>query len=208
MRATESNDTILDHTFIPDEYVALVCPAGFGGAGLFQVAIFAWGLLGFATVYRSIAQRAYDETVRRMHRRTSVALTRSMAYHPGVQHEVAEMRIALEAIDGYLGRVIDDWSNHVDHGMEWPLKILAAKYFTVNQAWQVVDSALDLSGGSGIFTRDRMQQLFRGRAARPDPPGQLAADARSRRQAQPRDQPRRAAPLGLSATRRPAKHRS
>ena len=45
--------------------------------------------------------------------------------------------------------------------MEWPLKILAAKYFTVNQAWQVVDSALDLSGGSGIFTRDRMQQLFR-----------------------------------------------
>jgi alkylation response protein AidB-like acyl-CoA dehydrogenase len=161
MRATESNDTILDHTFIPDEYVALVCPAGFGGAGMFQVAIFAWGLLGFATVYRSIAQRAYDETVRRMHRRTSVALTRSMAYHPGVQHEVAEMRIALEAIDGYLGRVIDDWSNHVDHGMEWPLKILAAKHFTVNQAWQVVDSALDLSGGSGIFTRDRMQQMFR-----------------------------------------------
>ena len=33
MRATESNDTILDHTFIPDEYVALVCPAGFAGAG-------------------------------------------------------------------------------------------------------------------------------------------------------------------------------
>ena len=96
-----------------------------------------------------------------MHRRTSVALTRSMAYHPGVQHEVAEMRIALEAIDGYLGRMIDDWSNHVDHGMEWPLKILAAKHFTVNQAWQVVDSALDLSGGSGIFTRDRMQQMFR-----------------------------------------------
>ena len=201
MRATESNDTILDHTFIPDEYVALVCPAGFGGAGMFQVAIFAWGLLGFATVYRSIAQRAYDETVRRMHRRTSVALTRSMAYHPGVQHEVAEMRIALEAIDGYLGRVIDDWSNHVDHGMEWPLKILAAKYFTVNQAWQVVDSALDLSGGSGIFTRDRMQQMFRDARLGRIHPGQLAADARSRRQAQPRDQPRRAAPLGLSRAR-------
>ena len=51
MRATESNDTILDHTFVPDEHVALVCPAGFAGAGMFQVAIFAWGLLGFATVY-------------------------------------------------------------------------------------------------------------------------------------------------------------
>jgi alkylation response protein AidB-like acyl-CoA dehydrogenase len=161
MRATESNDTLLDHTFVPDERIALVCPAGFAGAGLFQVAIFAWALLGFATVYSSLAQRAYDETVRRMHRRTSIALTRSMAYHPGVQHEVAEMRISLEATEKFLGGIIDDWSNGVDHGMDWPVKILAAKYFVVNQAWSVVDRALDLSGGSGIFTRDRMEQMFR-----------------------------------------------
>ena len=33
MRATESNDTILDHMFVADEHVALVCPAGFAGAG-------------------------------------------------------------------------------------------------------------------------------------------------------------------------------
>ena len=38
MRATESNDTILDRAFVADEDVALVCPAGFGGAGLFHVA--------------------------------------------------------------------------------------------------------------------------------------------------------------------------
>ena len=42
-----------------------------------------------------------------MHERTSIALTRSMAYHPGVQHEVAEMRITLEAIDAHLEHV---WS--------------------------------------------------------------------------------------------------
>jgi alkylation response protein AidB-like acyl-CoA dehydrogenase len=161
MRATESNDTILDHTFVPDEYIALVCPAGFAGAQLFQLSIFAWGLLGFATVYRSIAQRAYDETVRKMHQRKSVALTRSMAYHPGVQHEVAEMRIALEAMDRVLDGVVSDWSNGVDHGHDWVVKIVGSKYFVVNEAWKVVDAALDLSGGSGIFTRDRMQQLFR-----------------------------------------------
>jgi alkylation response protein AidB-like acyl-CoA dehydrogenase len=118
-------------------------------------------VLGFATVYAAIAQRAYDEAVTRAHQRTSIALTRSMAYHPGVQHEIAEMRIALESIDGYLGSVIADSSNHVDNGMDWPVKILAAKHFAVNQAWQVVDSALDLSGGAGIFTRSRMQQMFR-----------------------------------------------
>ena len=52
-----------DRPFVADENVALVCPAGFAGAGLFQVAVFAWALLGFANVYTGIAQRAYDLTI-------------------------------------------------------------------------------------------------------------------------------------------------
>jgi alkylation response protein AidB-like acyl-CoA dehydrogenase len=35
--ATQSQDTVLDRAFVPDELVAVVCPAGFAGAGLFQV---------------------------------------------------------------------------------------------------------------------------------------------------------------------------
>jgi alkylation response protein AidB-like acyl-CoA dehydrogenase len=161
MRATASNDTILDRTFIPDSQVALVCPAGFAGAGPFHVALFAWALLGFAGVYAGIAQRTFDEAVACVHRRTSIALTRSMAYHPGVQHQVAEMRVALEALIAHLDRVCDDWSSGIDHGMEWPLKLVACKYAVVNQAWSVVDAAFDLSGGAGIFKRSRFEQLFR-----------------------------------------------
>ena len=161
MRATMSNDTILDRTFVPDEAVTLVCPAGFAGAGLFHVALFGWALLGFAAVYLSIARRAYDETVAKVHDRTSVALTRSMAYHPGVQHDVAEMRIHLEAINAHLDRVCDDWANGVDHGGDWPTKIVACKYDVVTRAFAVVDTALDLTGGSGIFKRSRIEQLFR-----------------------------------------------
>ena len=161
MRATMSNDTILDRTFVPDEAVTLVCPAGFAGAGLFHVALFGWALLGFAAVYSSIARRAYDETVAKVHDRTSVALTRSMAYHPGVQHDVAEMRIHLEAINAHLDRVCDDWANGVDHGGDWPTKIVACKYDVVTRAFAVVDTALDLTGGSGIFKRSRIEQLFR-----------------------------------------------
>ena len=161
MRATMSNDTILDRTFVPDEAITLVCPAGFAGAGLFHVALFGWALLGFAAVYSSIARRAYDETVAKVHDRTSVALTRSMAYHPGVQHDVAEMRIHLEAINAHLDRVCDDWANGVDHGGDWPTKIVACKYDVVTRAFAVVDTALDLTGGSGIFKRSRIEQLFR-----------------------------------------------
>jgi alkylation response protein AidB-like acyl-CoA dehydrogenase len=161
MRATMSHDTILDRAFVPDEATVLVCPAGFAGAGLFHVALFAWALLGFGAVYSSIAHRAFDDTVVRMHERKSIALTRPMAYHPGVQHDVAEMRIHLEAIDAHLDRVCDDWANGVDHGMAWPLKIVACKHDVVTRAFAVVDTALDLSGGAGIFKRNRIEQLFR-----------------------------------------------
>jgi alkylation response protein AidB-like acyl-CoA dehydrogenase len=161
MRATQSQDTILERVFVPDEYVPLVCPAGLKGAGLFHLGIFAWGLLGFATVYSSIARRAYDLTVEALPKRTSVALTRSMAHHPEAQHLVAEMRMALEAMDPVVERVAQDWSDGVDHGMNWPVKIVSAKHFAVTQAFRVVDLALDLSGGAGIFTGNRLERLFR-----------------------------------------------
>ena len=161
MRATTSNDTVLERAFVPDEAIIRVSPAGFAGADMFHVALFAWALLGFAAVYSSIARRAHDDTVARMHQRTSIALTRSMAYHPEVQHHIAEMRIHLEAMTAHLDRVVDDWTTGVDHGMDWPVKIFACKHDVVTRAWQVVDTALDLTGGSGIFTRNRIEQLFR-----------------------------------------------
>jgi alkylation response protein AidB-like acyl-CoA dehydrogenase len=161
MRATMSNDTLFDRTFVPDEQVAVVCPAGFAGAGPFHVALFAWALLGFGNVYVGLARRIYDETIARLHKRTSLALTRPMAYHPEVQHHIAEMRMALEAADAVLERNATDWSDGVDYGTDWMVKILSAKYTAVNNAWNVADTAFDLTGGGGIFKRDRFERMFR-----------------------------------------------
>ena len=161
MRATASQDTILDRAFVPDEAVVLVCAPGFAGAGLYQVALFAWALLGFGAVYLGIARRAYDEVVAKLPKRTLATLTRSMAYHPEVQHMVADMRISLEAAEAHLDRVCDDWSTGVDHGGDWPVKIVAAKHAVVTQARSVVDTALDVSGGAGIFKSNRLEQLVR-----------------------------------------------
>ncbi len=55
MRATASQDTALQGAFVPDRYVARVVPAGFAGADLFILAIFAWALTGFANVYSGSA---------------------------------------------------------------------------------------------------------------------------------------------------------
>jgi alkylation response protein AidB-like acyl-CoA dehydrogenase len=160
MRATQSQDTILDKAFIPDELVAVVCPAGFAGAGLFHVAIFAWALLGFASIYLGAARRAFDMTVERMPTRTSVALTRSMAHHPEVQHHVAEMRMAYDAAEAMLERTVSDWASGVDHP-DWPVRLVATRQVVINNAYDIVDRALDLSGGAAAFKRNRLEQLFR-----------------------------------------------
>ena len=107
-----------------------------------------------------IAQRALDDTVTRMHDRTSIALTRSMAYHPGVQHRVAEMRMAMDTIDWSVDRVAADWAAGAAHE-DWPIRIVSMKYTATNNAFKVVDTALDLTGGSGIFKRSRLEQMFR-----------------------------------------------
>jgi alkylation response protein AidB-like acyl-CoA dehydrogenase len=161
MRATASQDTILERAFVADEHVAVVCPAGAGGAGLFHLGVFAWALVNFANIYTAIARRAYDMVVASVQTKRSIALTRPMAYHPEVQHHVAEMRMALETIEALIERVAVDWSEGADHGHDWPLQIVTAKHVAVGQAWKVVDTALDLTGGGGVFKRSRMEQLFR-----------------------------------------------
>jgi alkylation response protein AidB-like acyl-CoA dehydrogenase len=160
MRATRSDDTILDRAFIPERYVARVLPAGLAGADMFVLSIFAWALVGFGNVYYGLAKRALELTVEQMQKKTSAALTRSMAHHPHVQYNVAEMAIELEAIGAQLESVARDWSDGVQHA-DWPIKLIAAKYRAVEGAWRIVDTALEVSGGFGMFKKSELERLFR-----------------------------------------------
>ena len=49
----------------------------------------------------------------------------------------------------------------LDHGMAWPLKIVAAKHRAVESAWKVADIALELAGGFGIFAASGTERLLR-----------------------------------------------
>lgn len=159
MRATRSDDVILDDVFVEDKYIAHVVPAGQGDP--FILALFAWALLGFGAVYYGLAKRAMDITLPVLKSKTSLAVTRSMAYHPEVQHSVAEMALAFETIGPVLHKACDDWTAGVDHGATWPAKIVATKHHCVETCWKVVDTAMDLSGGTGMFKAFELERLFR-----------------------------------------------
>ena len=162
MRATRSDDTVLEGAFVPDRYVVRVLPAGLAGADLFIVALFGWVEPTFGHVYLGLARRALDLAIASVKTKTSLAqLTRTMAYHPGVQHHVSEMVLALEAAEAHVERIAEDWSNGVDHGGAWPAKLIAAKYNAVEAAQKVVDLAMELSGGAGLFKRNELERLYR-----------------------------------------------
>jgi alkylation response protein AidB-like acyl-CoA dehydrogenase len=159
MRATRSDDVILDGVFVPDRYVVRMLPPG--AADAFILGIFGWALLGFANIYCGVAQRAIDLALPAIKGKASLAVSRTMAYHPGIQHAVAEMMLAYEPIAPHIEQVAEDWSNGVDHGATWPAKIVSVKLHAVEAAWKVVDTAMELSGGAGMFRSNELERLFR-----------------------------------------------
>jgi alkylation response protein AidB-like acyl-CoA dehydrogenase len=159
MRPTRSDDTILDNVFVPDAYIARVVPAG--ALDHFVGAVFAWALINFGSIYYAVAERARDVAITAARKKTSLGVSRPMAYHPEIQHLFSEMQLTLEAIGPQLEKVAADWSNGVDHGAGWPMKIVAAKYNAVEGAKKVVDLAMTASGGAGMFKGNELERLYR-----------------------------------------------
>jgi alkylation response protein AidB-like acyl-CoA dehydrogenase len=159
MRSTRSDDTILNGVFVPDKYIARIVPAG--QADAFLLSLFAVALTGLSSVYYAIALRARDLAVEATKKKTSLAMTRSMAYHPEMQHAAAEMSLRIQAMGPQLEKVCRDWVNGVDHGAEWPALIVGMKYNVVEGAKKVVDIAMEMSGGAGYYKRNELERLYR-----------------------------------------------
>jgi alkylation response protein AidB-like acyl-CoA dehydrogenase len=162
MRATRSDDTILEGAFVPDRYIPRVVPAGLAGADLFVLGIFAWAEPTFANIYVGIAQRAVDLAIAGLKRRTSIGIGgRCLAYHPMLQHAVAEMTLTLDGMIAHVDQVAADWSEGVQHGGLWPSKLVSAKHHCVEGAKRIVDLAMDVSGGTGMFKSNELERLYR-----------------------------------------------
>ena len=163
MRATRSDDTILEGCFVPDRYVARVVPAGAAGLDAFVASVFVWALLGFGNVYYGLARHALDRTIETVKKKRSVALSRPMSCHAEVQHAIAEMVIELEAAETLLDRAAQDWADNTDPSRVSPLliRVFAAKYRAVESSWRVVDMAMELAGGFGIFREAGLERIFR-----------------------------------------------
>lgn len=159
MRATRSDDTILSGAVVPDSHIARVLPAG--SADLFVLSVFGWAEPTFGSIYVGLAKRAIDIASETAHRRKSLALSRTFAYHPEVQHNIAQMTFRLDAAEALVEKIADEWSRGVDHGGMWPAKLISAKHNAVEAAKDIVDRAMSISGGSGMFKGNELERLYR-----------------------------------------------
>jgi alkylation response protein AidB-like acyl-CoA dehydrogenase len=162
MRATRSDDTVLEGAFVPEEHVVRVIPPGFAGADDFVLATFGWFCPMIASIYTGVAQRAYDLAIATVKGKSTVAeMDRPMSYHPEIQHTVAEMAVDLEGMVAHADRIAREWTDGVDHGLAWPMKLVAAQHHCVQGAFRVVDRALDVAGGAGMSKSNELERLFR-----------------------------------------------
>jgi len=160
MRATRSDDTVLEGAFVPDKYIARVVAAGAAGADNFVVGFFTWALVGFGNIYYGLALRVREVLIEQLKTKTSIALTRPMIYHPEIQHGIAEISMDLEAMGPHVEAVATAWAEG-NVGPDWLVRLMSMKHKVVEGAFRVADRALDLSGGFGMFKKSELERLFR-----------------------------------------------
>lgn len=159
MRGTHGNDVLLEGRFAPDKGMGRTFPAG--GDDAYVVAVFAWALLGFANIYYGMAQRTCDLAVASIKAKSSLGLTGSMTYRPEVRHSIARMALTLAPVGPHLEQLAHEWSTGVDHGAEWPARIVSTKVNAVEACWKGVDLAMELAGGTDMLKVAELERLFR-----------------------------------------------
>ena len=162
MRATRSDDTILEGVFVPDRYVVRVVPAGAAGIDAFVLGLFAWALIGFGNIYYGLARRALDLTIEAVKSKRSIAPDAPDGLPRGA---AAPRRARWGWRSSRSARISIAWpttgrtaSITAPRGRPRSSRPSTTRSRTPGA---IVDLALEVAGGFGIFRRSGLEQLFR-----------------------------------------------
>lgn len=170
MRATRSDDTVLEGAFIPLERIPRIVPTGAGGMDLFLLCLYAWAISGFANVYYGVAKRALELAIESVRTKKSIAVASgTYAHHPGYQLAIADLAILCNAIEPHIDGVVDGYAASVrdaanwvpETAGRWAERIVSLKKVATEQSFQVVDGAVEIVGGFGVSKHSELERLFR-----------------------------------------------
>jgi alkylation response protein AidB-like acyl-CoA dehydrogenase len=166
MRATRSDQLILDDCWVPDSAVLFhsddIRP--------FRTAYLNWFWGSYTAVYLGLAVAAYDEIRNVVTGRQPQGYAQSLAYHPDIRRHIAIMSASLEAAQliTYRSAWLSDTQGPT---AETTAALYRAKYMVGQAVASITRTALTLGGAHGIFKGSRLEQLFRdGAIAEIQPP--------------------------------------
>jgi acyl-CoA dehydrogenase len=149
MRATGSDDIVLDGVFVPESAVSIRRPKGKWHRLFHTIVLVALPLI--YSVYLGIA-----ESARR------IALTEASARRndPALQLSAGELEIELAAARIALQRMLD-LAAAAQPSPEITNEVLMARTLLARSAIRTVELARDLAGGRGFYRRTGLERRFR-----------------------------------------------
>jgi alkylation response protein AidB-like acyl-CoA dehydrogenase len=166
MRATRSDQLILEDCAVAENAVVLRTD----DIRNFRLSYLNWFWGSYTAVYLGVAVAAYDELRRMVHARQPEGYAQSLAWHPDVRRQIAELSHDLEAarLITYRSAWLSDTQGPTP---ETTAALYRAKYAVGLAVSRITRVALTLGGAHGIFKGVRMEQLFRdGALAEIQPP--------------------------------------
>jgi alkylation response protein AidB-like acyl-CoA dehydrogenase len=162
MRATRSDSMVLDECWVSDDAVLVqvddIVPFRRQGAN--------WFWASYTPVYLGIAIAAYRAIIAIVRGRTPPGFTQSLAYHPDVRRQVAEMSVDLEA--ARLLTYHSAWLSDTEGPTRATLSAFyRAKYFVGEAVTRITRTAMTLGGAHALFKTSPLERLFRDGAVAP-----------------------------------------
>lgn len=162
MRATRSDSMVLDECWVSDDALLLrlddIVPFRRDGAN--------WFWASYTAVYLGIAVAAYRAIVETVQGRTPPGFSQSLAYHPDVRRQVAEMSVDLEAarLLTYHGAWLSDTLGPTTATLS---ALYRAKYFVGEAVTRITRTAMTLGGAHALFKSSPLERYFRDGAVAP-----------------------------------------
>ncbi|KQN70637.1 acyl-CoA dehydrogenase [Duganella sp. Leaf61] len=151
MRATGSHEVVFDNVLVPLDHAVDAAPAG--AAPDLEPALLLWMSVLLSAIYDAVARSARDWLATWLEERVPANLGAPLSSLPRFQE-------ALGQIDAWLfsNRVLIDAAANGSIASKDAFQV---KYLVTNQAIQVVEKAIELSGNPGLSRTNALQRHYR-----------------------------------------------
>ena len=162
MRATRSDSMVLEDCRVSDDAVLVRSD----DIVSFRRQWASWLWASYTPVYLGVAAAAYRALIDTVKARVPPGFTQSLAYHPDVRRQVAEMSVDLEA--ARLLTYHSAWLSDTEGPTAATLAAFyRAKFFVGEAVTRITRIAMTLGGAHALFKGSPLEQLFRDGAVAP-----------------------------------------